>query len=115
MSDQHTAPTADTTAAQRDPEAIREEISRTRADMGETLDALSAKLDVKGQAKAKAEHAKTQAKTTAEQAMTQAQTLVSQAKQQAQTVYQRQPVAVIAGVGAVIAIVAGLLFRRARR
>jgi uncharacterized protein YjbJ (UPF0337 family) len=116
MSDQNTTLTADTTAGQRDPDALREEISRTRKDLGETLDALSAKLDVQGQAKAKAENAKTQVKAKADQAKAQAQTLVSQAKDQAQTAYRRQPNAVIVGAGAaVVAIVAGLLFRRARR
>jgi uncharacterized protein YjbJ (UPF0337 family) len=105
MSDQFAAPTEHAKSEQRNPDAIREEISRTREDMGETLDALSAKLDVKGQAKAKADQAKAQA-----------QTLVSQAKDQAQTAYRRQPKAVIVGASAaVVAIAAGLLFRRARR
>ena len=72
--------------------------------MGETLDALGAKLDVKGQAKAKADQTKTQA-----------QTLLSGAREQAQDAYRRQPAAVIAGAGAILAIVAGLLIRRARR
>ena len=127
MSDQDAAPTANTTADSRDPDAIREEISQTREDMAETLDALSAKFDVKGQAKAKVDNAKTeakakvdtaktQAKAKADQAKTQAQALVSQATEQAQTAYQRQPKAVIIGVGAaVLAIVAGLVYRRARR
>jgi hypothetical protein len=105
MSDRYAVPAANATPDQRDPETIREEISRTREDMGETLDALSAKLDVKGQAKAKADQAKTQA-----------QALVSEAKEQAQTAYRRQPKAVIIGAAAaVVAVVAGLLVRRARR
>jgi uncharacterized protein YqfA (UPF0365 family) len=116
MSDQFAAPTEHAKSEQRNPDAIREEISRTREDMGETLDALSAKLDVKGQAKAKADQAKIQAKAKADQAKAQAQTLVSQAKDQAQTAYRRQPKAVIVGAcAAVVAIAAGLLFRRARR
>jgi hypothetical protein len=115
MSDQN-APTVSTIADHRDPEALRREISQTREDMGETLDALSAKLDVKGQAKAKVDNAKTEAKVKADQAKAQAQALVNQAKEQAQTAYHRQPKAVIIGAGAaVLAIVAGFLFRRARR
>ena len=102
MSDQDTA--ADAAVTPNDPEAIREEINRTREEMGETLDALGAKLDVKGQAKAKADQAKMQA-----------QTLVNRAKEQVLDAYRRQPAAVIAGAGAVLAIVAGLLVRRARR
>ncbi|RPH35803.1 MAG: DUF3618 domain-containing protein [Chloroflexi bacterium] len=115
MSDQDTTSSAGAAANPRDPEAIREEIDRTREDMGETLDALGAKLDVKAQAKAKADQAKTQAKATADHAKVQAQTLVSQGKEQAQVVYRRQPKAVIVGAGAVLAIIAGLLVRRARR
>lgn len=104
MSDQYPESSTNAQTDQRDPDAIREEIGRTREDLGETLDALGTKLDVKGQAKAKADQAKTQA-----------QTLVSQAKEQTQAVYRRRPAAVIAGAGAVLAIIAGLLVRRARR
>jgi Protein of unknown function (DUF3618) len=104
MSDPYAVSPTDAETDQRDPDALREEISRTREDLGETLDALGAKLDVKGQAKAKADQAKTQA-----------QTLVSRATEQAQDAYRRQPAAVIAGAGAILAIVAGLLIRRARR
>ena len=93
MSDQHPAPPVDAGTAPRDPDAIREEISRTREDMGETLDALSAKLDVKTQAKTK----------------------VRQARAQAQSLYRRQPAAVLAGIGALVALLAALLVRRARR
>jgi hypothetical protein len=35
----------------RDPEEIREEIEATREDLGETVEALAAKADVKAQAK----------------------------------------------------------------
>jgi ElaB/YqjD/DUF883 family membrane-anchored ribosome-binding protein len=93
MSDQHPAPSADVGTGPRDPDVIREEISRTREDMGETLDALSAKLDVKSQAKAK----------------------VRQARDEAQSFYRRQPAAVVAGVGTLVALLAALLVRRARR
>lgn len=52
----------DTTAEQpdppKDPDAIRAEIEQTRADLAETVDALAAKLDVKGQASDKADAAK---------------------------------------------------------
>jgi chromosome segregation ATPase len=46
-----------------DPDAIREEIERTRDDLAETVDALHAKLDVKGQARAKVNQVKSQATT----------------------------------------------------
>jgi hypothetical protein len=104
MSDPYAVSPTEAETDQRDPDALREEISRTREDLGETLDALGAKLDVKGQAKAKTDQAKTQART-----------LVSRATEQAQDAYRRQPAAVIAGAGAILAIVTGLLIRRARR
>jgi CHASE3 domain sensor protein len=104
VSDQDAVTPASIRPDQRDPDEIREEISRTREDLGETLDALGAKLDMKSQARAKVGQAKTQA-----------QSLMSQTKEQAQAAYRRQPAAVIAGAGAVLALIAGLLIRRARR
>lgn len=41
-----------------DSEALREEIRRTRADLGETVQALTAKADVKGRVKDVAAHKK---------------------------------------------------------
>jgi ElaB/YqjD/DUF883 family membrane-anchored ribosome-binding protein len=43
---------------QRDPDAIREDIESTRQDVGDTVEALAAKADVKRQAKAKVEDVK---------------------------------------------------------
>jgi uncharacterized protein DUF3618 len=43
---------------QRSPEEIRRDIEETRAELGDTVEALAAKTDVKGQAKAKAEEVK---------------------------------------------------------
>ena len=51
------------TKGPNDPDAIREEIERTRDDLAETVDALHAKLDVKGQARAKLDQVKSQATT----------------------------------------------------
>jgi ElaB/YqjD/DUF883 family membrane-anchored ribosome-binding protein len=42
-----------------DPEEIREEIEATRQQLGDTVEALSAKTDVKAQAKAKVDQVKT--------------------------------------------------------
>jgi hypothetical protein len=41
-----------------EPEEIRREIQRTRVELGETVEALAAKTDVKGQAKQKVAEAK---------------------------------------------------------
>ena len=43
---------------QRSPEEIRADIEETREDLGDTVEALAAKTDVKGQAKAKVESVK---------------------------------------------------------
>jgi ElaB/YqjD/DUF883 family membrane-anchored ribosome-binding protein len=43
---------------QRSPEEIRADIEQTREDLGDTVEALAAKTDVKGQAKAKVEAVK---------------------------------------------------------
>jgi hypothetical protein len=44
--------------SEQETEALRREIERTRAELGETVGALSHKADVKTQAREKVEHAK---------------------------------------------------------
>ena len=56
-------PTTTTPTTSSDPDAIREDIERTRAELAGTVDALQAKLDVKAQAKARAARAKDRATT----------------------------------------------------
>jgi hypothetical protein len=56
-------PTTTTPTTSNDPDAIREDIERTRENLAETVDALHAKLDVKSQAKAKADQLKASATT----------------------------------------------------
>jgi hypothetical protein len=56
---------ADTANEQRSPEEIRRDIEETRGDLGDTVEALAAKADVKAQAKDKAEEVKAQAKDKA--------------------------------------------------
>ena len=46
-------------------EELRREIERTRAELGQTVEALSPKADVKQQAREKVEHAKSAAQTKA--------------------------------------------------
>jgi hypothetical protein len=60
-SDIHPTTTKPTTSD--DPDAIREDIERTRNELAGTVDALQAKLDVKAQAKARLARAKDQATT----------------------------------------------------
>lgn len=52
----------------REPERIREEIERTRAEMGETVAAVADKADVRKQAQAKADQLKEQAAARAKEA-----------------------------------------------
>jgi Protein of unknown function (DUF3618) len=84
---------------QQDPEQLRREIERTRAELGATVEALSQKTDVKAQARAKAEQAKTQAREKAELAKSQAQ--------------EKPVVPIAAGIG--VAVAALLLIVRKRR
>jgi hypothetical protein len=54
--------------APSDPTALRKEIAQTRADLGETVEALAAKVDVKARAHETVEHAKLRARATAQEA-----------------------------------------------
>ena len=45
-------------AEQQSPEELRQEIAQTRDELGDTVEALAGKADVKGQAKAKVDSAK---------------------------------------------------------
>ena len=56
-------PTTTQPTASNDPDAIREDIERTREELAETVDALHAKLDVKSQARAKVDQVKSRATT----------------------------------------------------
>ena len=48
------------TTQQQTPEELRREIERTRRELGETVDALSHKADVKGQARIKKDEVRQQ-------------------------------------------------------
>ena len=60
-----------------DEAELRQEIERTREQLGETVEQLAAKTDVKGRARAKAAELAGRAKSTTAQARTQAATQVS--------------------------------------
>jgi hypothetical protein len=53
-------------APKRGPREIREDIEQTREELGETVEALAAKTDIKGQAKAKVEATKEAARAKVE-------------------------------------------------
>jgi uncharacterized Zn finger protein (UPF0148 family) len=89
------------------PDAIREDIERTRAQLAETVDALNERLNVKHQAHLKADAAKAAAAEKLEVAKHTASDSVAAAKQ-----YQKQIVSVAAGVAAIASLL--LVLRRAR-
>lgn len=64
-----------------DPDALMEDINRTRAELGDTVEALVAKVDVKAQAKQRAAEVSSQAKQRAAD-------VSSQAKEKLQTMKQ---------------------------
>lgn len=115
--------TDDTQGASKDPEQIEAEIAATREDLGRTVDELTdrleetkdevqAKLDVKGQAKAKLDSYKDQARTRRTDTTDRARTAVQDPQQRAELAAKVAPV--LAGVGG-IAVVIGLLRRRFHR
>jgi len=80
------------TPAADDPEEIRSEIERTRAELADTVDALHSKLDVKAHAKAR----------------------IAQLKETATTDSGRPRSEVLVGAVGAVALVAGLVWWRRR-
>jgi Protein of unknown function (DUF3618) len=96
-----TTPTAPSNGLPDDPEVLREEITQTREELGDTMAALSEKSDVKAQASAKAEELKAKAQEVTETARVQA---------------RDNPVPfVLAGAGALVALIVLRKLRRRRR
>jgi hypothetical protein len=83
-------PTTTQPTTSDDPDAIREDIERTREELAETVDALHAKLDVKTQAKAR----------------------VARVKEQVTTDTGKPRPEVVAGVVAAVLLVVGLVWWR---
>jgi hypothetical protein len=89
-------------APSRDPEELRRDIERTRAELGATVEALSQKADVKAQAREKTEQVKTQAREK-----------VEHARESVQAQARGRPVGPLAA-GIAVAVVALWLIRRRR-
>lgn len=87
----------------RTPEEIEAEIEATREELGETVSALAEKADVKGQAQRKIEETKRQARANLSGASDTAKELAVNAPQRARE--NPVPLAIAAGVGALVAIV----------
>ena len=95
------------TEPKQSPDAIREDIERTRAKLAETVDELSERLNVKHQAQLKADAAKTAAAERLTAAKHTASDTVAAAKP-----HQGKIVSAAAGVGAAVALF--LVLRRIR-
>jgi ubiquitin len=89
-----------------DPEALREQIEQTREGLGDTVEALSAKADVKGQVKEKVDERKAQLRDQ----QAQAQAKLNEVKGQAQE--NPTPFAAAAGGLLALLILIGLWRRR---
>jgi ElaB/YqjD/DUF883 family membrane-anchored ribosome-binding protein len=80
---------------EKSPAQIRAEIDETRAELGDTVEALAEKTDVKAQAKAKVEEVKTQAKAKVEEVKAKAVEAAPESPQegvqQAQTLVKQNP------------------------
>ncbi len=72
-----------THATPTDPQALRDEIAATRHDLGETMEALAAKADVKARAKDAVGHASDQAKEKITQASDQVKEKIGAVRDQA--------------------------------
>ncbi|WP_416905288.1 DUF3618 domain-containing protein [Micromonospora echinospora] len=66
-----------------DPEALREEIRRTRIELGETVEALAAKVDVKARLRESAEQARERMREQAGQAKERVREQAGQVRSQA--------------------------------
>ncbi len=80
----HTGPETPPPGKDASADELEADIERTREDLGNTVDELTAKLDVKAQAQHKVQDAKAQAQHKVQDAKAQAQHKVQDAKAQAQ-------------------------------
>src|SRR5215218_294489 len=108
--------------AKTDPEALRRDIEQTREDLGDTVEALSEKADVKGQAQAKLEERKQALRQKQAQAKEQVSQLrerlssatpedVKSAATQGATMAQERPIPAIAGAFALGFAIAWMIKR----
>lgn len=99
-------PTGDE-ATSDDPEVLRRQIDQTRADLGETVSALSDKADVKAQASAKADEVKEKVHEVGDAAKDRVDSLADRAKE--------NPVPVAVGALVVLVVLNKVRTRRKAR
>lgn len=98
-----------TTTTGTGPDEIQQDIERTRAQLGQTADALAHKLDPKAQAKEKLEQARDRGAATA----THARAVTEAQAKRAQRLYRERPSAVLgAAAGVAMLVVAAVFWRR---
>jgi chromosome segregation ATPase len=88
-----------------DPEVLREQIEQTRDELGDTVEALAQKADVKAQARARIDEGKEHLRDYGQQAQAQAAQATEQAKE--------RPAILAAAIGGLIALL--VLIRIIRR
>jgi ElaB/YqjD/DUF883 family membrane-anchored ribosome-binding protein len=101
-----------------DLEELQANIEQTRQELGDTVEALTAKLDVKSRAKARVNDTKLRAKGQLSDVQARAKGLTTQARNKATTDEGKPAPAVLAGAGAVLAsllLATGLVVWRKRR
>jgi ElaB/YqjD/DUF883 family membrane-anchored ribosome-binding protein len=115
-------PTVPDPAGSGDPEAIRADIAQTRAELGDSVEALVDKADVKARAKRGVKKAKARATQTVEAAKDRtketAEVAIERAKETAEQVGQtvrRRPAPVAAALAGIAAAIGAVVFIKRRR
>jgi cobalamin biosynthesis Mg chelatase CobN len=103
------------TSTPSDPDALREEIEQTRAQLGDTVEALANKLDVKAQAKGAVADAKDKAATTLSSAQSSAVNRAEQLRDTATSTYRSRPQVTWIAATAVVVVVGIVWLARRRR
>jgi uncharacterized protein YdbL (DUF1318 family) len=106
-----TAAEHDDTEETRTPEQIRADIEETREEVGDTVEALAAKTDVKAQARAKADEIKANARAKADELKAKAQSSTpdsaQQGGQQVVTTVRENPAPFVLGAAVLVAFLIG--------
>ena len=106
-----TAAQPENTEETRSPEEIRADIAQTREEVGDTVEALAAKTDVKTQAREKVEEIKGNVRAKADQAKAKAQSTTPesarQSGEQLVTKVRENPIPVAFGAAVLVAFLIG--------
>jgi ElaB/YqjD/DUF883 family membrane-anchored ribosome-binding protein len=104
-----------------DVETLRQEIAQTRAELGETVQALAAKADVRARLQETADDAKTRVREGLQNAAVEARSAAAAAPERAQALAARtgravrsNPVPFVVAAGAVALVVLFVRWRRSR-